>query len=128
MNCSNDTCVKECKENSCSYNKNCDADCNKVCCGGGVENYDPSKPVCDSQDDYNQAFRNALKYNREQNMKSAGNWIWVYLVIHLVFLFWGVMLASKVQPGPYRTMHMMFALLFSPVYVLSHYLGMLNEN
>jgi NO-binding membrane sensor protein with MHYT domain len=92
-----------------------------------VEHYDPSKPVCDNQADYNRAFRAALKYNRKQNVKDAGNWVLVYLIIHVIFLFWALMLAAKVQPGPYRTMHMVFALLFSPAYVLAHYIGMLNS-
>ena len=127
MNCPNHRCVEECKNNSCHFNPDCESDCNKVCCGG-PENYDPSKPVCDNQADYNRAFRAALEYNRKQNQKNAGNWLLVYAIIHIIFLFWAIMLAAKVQPGPYRTMHMTFALLFSPVYVLGHYLGMLNSN
>ena len=91
------------------------------------ERYSPDDPVCNNQADYNQAFRNALKYNYKQNIKESKPWIWVYMAMYLIFFVWALTLASKVQPGPYRTMHMMLALLFAPVYVLAHYIGLLNK-
>ena len=96
-------------------------------CGPGPEYYSADASVCGNQADYNQAFRNALKYNRKQNIKQSKPWIWVYMAIYLIFFVWALSLASRVQPGPYRTMHMTLALVFSPIYVLAHYLGMLGK-
>lgn len=92
------------------------------------ERYDPNQPVCGNQADFNQALQAAVKYNNQQAVKQAGAWIWVYLVLYLVFFVWAVMLAIQVAAGPDRTMHLVFAVVFSPLYVLSHYLGMMKQN
>lgn len=91
-----------------------------------MENYDPNKPVCDNQDDFNQAFRKALKYNTKQNMKKAQPWIWIYMGLYLVFIIWALILAMRVPVGPARTMHVLFAFVGGPVYVLSYYLAMIK--
>ena len=80
-----------------------------------------SKNICDNQDDFNQAVDKALTYSAT---KSIGNGIGVtiYLILHLVFLFWGVMLASK-QPKKDRTIHLVLAIVFAPAYVIAHYLN-----
>ena len=92
------------------------------------ENYDPNKPVCDNQDDFNMALRKALKYNEKQDMKKAKPWVAVYLVLWLIFFIWAIILAMKVAPGPERVEHLIFAMVFSPVYVLAHYLGVMKDN
>ncbi len=92
-----------------------------------MENYDPNKPVCDNQDDFNKAFRKAVKYNNKKANKKAQPWMIAYLVLWAIFLVWAVMLAMKVAPGPQRVMHLTFAFLFAPAYVLATYLGMLGQ-
>ena len=93
------------------------------------ENYDPSKPVCDNQADFNMAFRKALKANEKENIKKLGGWIYVYLVLWLVFLFWAVTLALKcTRPGPERILHLSLAILLGPVYIISYYLNQMNSN
>ena len=87
------------------------------------EEYNPDKPVCDNQNDFNVALRNAIKYNGKENMKNMGGWIALYLVLYLIFVLWAVFLAAKVPPGPQRTQHVLFALLFAPAYVLAYYLN-----
>lgn len=94
---------------------------------GFAENYDPNKPVCDNQGDYNQAFRNALTYNNKQNVKQAGPWLYVYLVLYIIFFVWGVLLAMRIPSGPERTLHVVLAIVFAPAYVLGYYLGMLKK-
>jgi len=86
------------------------------------ENYDPDQPVCQNQDDFNKALREAIKYNFEQNNKLTVNTT-IFLMIYLVFFVWAIMLALCVQKGPYRTMHLAIAMVFSPFYVVAHYLG-----
>ena len=92
------------------------------------EYYDPNKPVCENQDDFNRAFRKAIKYNNKENMKKARPWIYVYLVLWLIFMVWGILLAMKIAPGPERVEHLLFALVFGPAYVLAYYLGALPND
>jgi len=83
------------------------------------ENYDPNQPVCDNQNDFNQAFLNAVK-NMKSMSKSSKI---VYTVLWLFFLLWAILLALRVPEGQERIQHLVFAFLFSPVYILSYYLG-----
>lgn len=83
--------------------------------------------VCNNQDAFNQAFRSALKYNNKENMKKARPWMYVYLVLWLLFFVWGVMLAIQVPSGPERVEHLVFAIVFGPVYVLAYYIGALGK-
>lgn len=93
------------------------------------ENYDPSKPVCDNQSDFNIAVRKALKYNMKEDMKKAKPWIYVYMVLWAIFFVWAVIIAMKVAPaGAERTEHLVFAMVFSPIYVIAYYLGMMGNN
>lgn len=78
---------------------------------------------CDNQDDFNVAFRNALKYNEKENMKKARPYMYVYLVLWLVVTVWALLLAMQVPAGNSRVLHVFFALVASPMYVLSFYLG-----
>ena len=71
----------------------------------------------------NQAFRNALSYNNKQNMKKAQPWIWIFLGLYTVFIIWALVLALKVPAGTRRTLHVFFAFMGGPVYVLAYYLG-----
>jgi bacteriorhodopsin len=89
------------------------------------EKYDANGNVCDSQDDFNQAFRAAIKYNNQQNMKGA--WVWVYVGLWAVFLIWGIILSMKVEDENERKLHMVFAIVASPAYVLAYYLSMLSK-
>ncbi len=79
--------------------------------------------VCDNQNEFNDAFRQAVKYNRKEVQKNLKPLNAVYAVLYLIFLFWAVSLALKVPHGQRRVMHVMFALIFPPAYVLAHYLA-----
>ncbi len=87
------------------------------------ENYDPAQPVCNTQDDFNQALQNAIKYNNKEAMKKAQPWAIVCLVIWFVFFVWALVLAMRLPPGKHKIEHVLFALLFSPAYVLATYLS-----
>jgi len=92
------------------------------------EHYDPSKPVCDNQADFDIAFRKAITYNNKQSEKKAKPWMYVYLVLWLIFIVWALLLAMQVAPGHERIEHLVFAIVFSPVYVLAYYVGALSSN
>lgn len=87
------------------------------------EHYDPNKPVCDNQADFNQAFQAGLKYVRKENMKKNQAWMWVSLVLFVIFFVWALSLAMKLNKGPERIEHLLFAMLFSPIYIIAHYLN-----
>ena len=91
------------------------------------EHYDPSKPVCDNQADFNKAFHKALEHNNRENYKKSKPWMYVSVLLWVIFFVWALMLAMKVTPGPERQVHLVFAMIFSPVYVLSYYLGMMQQ-
>lgn len=91
------------------------------------ERYDPTKPVCGNQLDFNMAFKKAINYTNKENAKKARPWATVCAIIWLIFFFWALMLAMKIPAGPERVEHVLFALVFSPAYVLAHYLGALSK-
>lgn len=91
-----------------------------------MENYDPNQPVCQNQDDYNQAFRQAIKYNYKKNMKEARPAIWVALVLYIALTLLAISLATRVPSGPERTEHMFFALVGGPLYVAAYFIGGIN--
>jgi hypothetical protein len=85
--------------------------------------------VCNTQDQYNKAFRSALKYNNEENWKESKPWTAVYAGLWFVFFVWAVMLAMQVEDPKGRTIHLVFALVASPAYVLAYYLSaMASDN
>lgn len=94
-----------------------------------IEKYDPAKPVCDNQGDFNVAFRKALRSNEKENMKKLGNWVYVYVLLWILFLFWAVCLALKcTKEGPERVLHVSLAILLGPVYIISYYLNQMNPS
>lgn len=88
-----------------------------------MEGYADGTSVCDTQADFNVAVQEAIKYNNKQYMKQTRGWAQVCSVIWLIFLVWAVVLAMKVHNGPRKVEHIMFAILFPPVYVLAYYIA-----
>lgn len=78
--------------------------------------------LCDNQDNFNDAFYKALKHSRKKDNKKMAIGTIMYMIIHLIFLFWGIMLALN-QPKEQQIVHLTLAIVFSPVYVLSYYLN-----
>ena len=83
--------------------------------------------VCNTQDSFNVAFNKALKATAEDDMKKSKPWMYVYVVLWLTFFIWALVLAMQVAQGPNRLIHLVFAMVFSPVYVLSYYIGVLGD-
>jgi len=79
--------------------------------------------VCANQDVFNVAVRKALKENEKEAMKKIGSWVYVYVVLWLVFFVWGVILAMQISDHTERVEHILFALVFGPIYVIAYYLG-----
>lgn len=91
-----------------------------------MENYNPSNSVCDNQDDFNIAVKNANKYMI--NKKLDKNYSCVYFFILCIFVVWAVMIAlkSSFNENSSRIVQLVFAIVFSPLYVISHYLSLLS--
>ena len=83
-----------------------------------------SENVCSSQTTFDHAFYKALKHSRKKDNRRLSGPLSVYLVIHVIFLFWGIMLAVKSQPPKNRVVHITLAIVFAPAYVLAYYLNM----
>jgi len=47
----------------------------------------------------------------------------IFTIVYFAFIFWSVSLALQVPGENARVLHILFALLFPPGYVLSHYLS-----
>lgn len=89
--------------------------------------------LCKSQDAFNEIHYEAIKYAREKDQEELSKpplfmYTSIYGIIHLIFLFWGIMLAIRSQPPANRVVHITLAIVFSPIYVLSYFIGMLGNN
>jgi hypothetical protein len=91
------------------------------------ENYDEAQPVCNNQNDFNQAILNAIRYSNKESIKKSQPWASVCGVIWVIFFVWALILAMKLPEGTQRVEHVMFAILFSPAYVLANYLSDFNS-
>lgn len=77
--------------------------------------------VCQNQDSFNQSFEKAVKYVQKKN--EPKKWVQVVLfIIILVIVVWALLLAMKVSPS-HRKIHLILALVFSPFYIIAHYLN-----
>lgn len=78
--------------------------------------------VCADQATFNTAFREALKYNQDENMKPIRDNKYIGIV-WLVFFIWAMSLALR-APAEQRVLHVLLAFVFGPVYILAYYIGM----
>lgn len=67
---------------------------------------------------YNQNNKNDIEMMYSTNMA-------LYAIVYVILLFWAVMLALNSQPPENRVFHIILAMLFSPLYVLSYYVNVL---
>ena len=86
-----------------------------------------SNGVCSDQDTFNNAVYTALKDLDKEEMDKHKSWRNVHVIIWMVFFLWAVFLAMKVNNGPEKIEHLLFAMVFSPIYVLAYYLGMFSS-
>lgn len=94
-----------------------------------MENYNPDTPVCDNQDDFNIAFQKANRYNIQQQMKKDKPYSYVYFVLLCIFILWAILIVMKSPSSSVsnRIVQLVFAIVFSPFYVVSYYLSMLSD-
>ena len=81
-----------------------------------------SSSVCASQDTFNNAFQGAVKYVEK---KERPKW-WVSLIaiaICLVLVVWALVLSMQVKSSPDNKLHIVFAIVFAPFYIIAYYLS-----
>lgn len=77
--------------------------------------------VCQDQETLNKALRKAVV--REIRKNEPSNFIKTSsIIIYFIIIFYAVMLALK-TPENTRQLHVIFAFLFSPLYIISYYLS-----
>ena len=72
---------------------------------------------CKNDDEYDED----KLYNGNHTVKM------IVTLIMLAFYLWALLLAMKVSDKEHRVLHITAALLTGPLYVLSYYLGMMDE-
>lgn len=82
-----------------------------------------SENVCENQDKFNVAVRKAIVKNNEDAVESSKGWLFLYLLLAIVFLVWAISLAMKMPKGADKIVHLVIAMVASPVYVLAYYVG-----
>jgi len=82
-----------------------------------------STNVCKNQQTFNGAFQNALNnYYYNQPQMPIGITI-LYFLLFILFIVWALYLAMKVKMSPERIIHIIFAIIVSPLYIISYYLN-----
>lgn len=84
-----------------------------------------SSNVCDNQDKFNDAFRSALQNDHEKRTEENKSWMTLYGILWLISLIWAVFLALKADEE-HRVLHLVHAIVFSPLYVLAYYIGAIS--
>jgi len=82
--------------------------------------------VCQDQQTFNEALKKGLESLSEDKKVSSG-YMLMYLILATIFLVWALMLSYQCPKSSNRILHILFALLASPLYVLSYYLNCLAK-
>ena len=85
--------------------------------------------VCNNQKTFNRAVKKAINHLDDDEDEDQNQTSKLFLaLITLTFYVWALLLALKVEDKQHRVLHVLFALVFGPLYVLAHYVGMMEQN
>jgi hypothetical protein len=59
----------------------------------------------------------------DDNKDRRGFYNFILAIIYVVFLFWAIILAMKVKDADHRILHIVLAVLASPIYILAYYIS-----
>lgn len=84
--------------------------------------------VCESQASFNDAVGVALDtYKQNQKAASMTNVstgaLTVYILLTLAIFIWAIVLAFQLKKGSERILHLLLAMIASPLYIISYYLN-----
>jgi 4-hydroxybenzoate polyprenyltransferase len=81
--------------------------------------------VCQNQDSFNKAMRNAIKYERKKEMSSRVSLI-IAMTISVLLIIWAMCLVFSLNIQNSKIIHYVLAILFSPIYIISYYIRKQN--
>ena len=85
-----------------------------------------STNLCNDQKTFNKAVRNEIEHiddsDNDNNISKT-----IVSIIMLVFYIWALLLSMRITDPQHRVLHILLALLTGPLYVLSFYLGMMEN-
>lgn len=80
--------------------------------------------VCQNQDTFNTAMKEALENYEEEEIPKKGIALNIFYTFALVlFLVWAIYLVTREKKNNERVIHFLYAIVLSPIYVLSYYLN-----
>ena len=78
--------------------------------------------LCKDQDTFNESVYKAIKeYDKKMSNKMKDP-LTIYLVVHMIFIIWALILSLKHTKSEQRIIHIMSALIFSPAYIIAYYI------
>lgn len=80
-----------------------------------------SSSICENQKNFDKAIDKAIYHLHKQKKPSTLSKI-ISLIIIIIIIVWAITLALKVSQQN-KHIHLIFALAFSPFYILSHYMN-----
>lgn len=84
--------------------------------------------VCENQDTFNNAVSIAIDNYKEEKKTSAQvstGTMTIYAILMLILFIWAIVLAFQVKKGSERILHLLAAMILSPLYIISYYVNML---
>lgn len=81
-----------------------------------------SSNICQDQTSFNNALSIGLDTYRDEQKMSSGT-MGIYLLLVLVLFVWALVLAFRLKRGNERLLHILVAMLASPIYIISYYLN-----
>jgi hypothetical protein len=82
--------------------------------------------VCQDQESMNKAIKKTIIQSIRENRPSQSSMTFS-LIIMILLIFFSVSLALRVPPNV-RQIHVMFAIIFSPFYIISYYINRAMKN
>lgn len=82
--------------------------------------------ICDNQNDFNTAVKTAIDnyvHEKDHPSKKSVTIVILYSIAIFFFLIWAVYLVSQEKKNDERIVSFVYAIILSPVYVLSYYLN-----
>lgn len=77
--------------------------------------------VCQDQVTFNHAFKNAVHAYNKSYMEENQTYLTVVMIVWLLLTVWAVMLAARIRDPNERIEHIIFAVLFPPLYIVAYY-------
>lgn len=82
----------------------------------------PNYNVCEDQNKFNKALNKALVKADEDLIEKKSGVFFLYGILYFILMILAVILAMKTPAGEQRIVHLLLALVFSPIYVFCYYL------